>query len=394
MKNNNYCLFIAFLIGSLLPKLSVAQVEPIPVNNDKAVLLPSKVLGENRTLWVHLPIDYNSSTNTYPVLYLLDGDSHFKYTAELVNYLADYDMDRTPDIIVVGVVNIDRGRDLMPRHPHNANGVIDSSRVLADTGAGKFLRFLKDEVVPYINNNYRVQPYNILAGHSLAGLFAFYAKEAAPDLFQANILISPAINGVNDKLLADFKPFLKSHQQIKGKLFITIGNENTQRVDSLVQQLTHIAPKTLSWDFKKYEDENHFSVTYKSLFDGLKFIYKNWFVDFYGASKMSAGDIMQRYKQLSDEFGYVIKPTEAFLNNCGYNQMGLGNVDNAIDIFRQNVNDHPASANAYDSLGEAYMKKGETTLAIKNYEKSLSLNPDNPNGKAALLKLRNAVKQK
>jgi hypothetical protein len=43
----------------------------------------------------------------------------------------------------------------------------------------------------------------------------------------------------------------------------------------------------------------------------------------------------------------------------------------------------------YDSLGEAYMEKGETGLAVANYEKSLELNPDNQNGRDMLEKLRN-----
>ncbi|RYE27552.1 MAG: tetratricopeptide repeat protein, partial [Sphingobacteriaceae bacterium] len=155
-----------------------------------------------------------------------------------------------------------------------------------------------------------------------------------------------------------------------------------------VQQLRLYAPKAIDWDFKKYEDENHFSVTYKSMFDALKFIYKDWFVDNYDTTRMSYKEIRLHFDKLSKEFGYTIKPGEDFINNAGYKQLRSGNVDAAIEIFKYNVMSFPNSSNVYDSMGEAYLIKGEKELAIKNYEKSISLNPNNEEGKEVLRKLK------
>jgi tetratricopeptide (TPR) repeat protein len=68
--------------------------------------------------------------------------------------------------------------------------------------------------------------------------------------------------------------------------------------------------------------------------------------------------------------------TEADLNTYGYLLIGQGQVDSAITIFRKNVREHPKSWNTYDSLGEAYAKKGQQTLAVKSYAKALALAPD------------------
>jgi Flp pilus assembly protein TadD len=68
--------------------------------------------------------------------------------------------------------------------------------------------------------------------------------------------------------------------------------------------------------------------------------------------------------------------------------LGAGNVDEAIELFKLNVSAFPHSWNAYDSLGEAYARKGERDLAIRNYEKSLELNPENANGRQVLEQLR------
>ncbi|MBB6127410.1 alpha/beta hydrolase-fold protein [Mucilaginibacter lappiensis] len=368
-------------------KTSFAQTDSVTVNNDKTVVLTSKFLGEKRTIWIHLPSDYSTTSTTYPVLYLLDGGNHFKYVSEAVEYLAGYDRNRMPQMIVVAILNVDRTRDFTPIHSLLFDGKVDTTKMGKTGGGPKFLQFIKNELVPYVDKNYRTEPYRILSAHSLGGIFALYVKEAAPDLFQANILISPAIYGGNTKILTDFAPFLQSHQQLRGKNFISIGNENRQKVDSLMLVLKTTAPTSFTWKFEQYPDENHFSVTYKSVYDGLRFIYSNWFIDYYSQIKMSMTDINAHFSKLSDEFGYTINPSEDLLNNCGYQQLNLKNMDEAIGIFKENVQKHPTSSNAYDSLGEAYMRNGNKVLAIKNYKRSIELNPGNTSGKETLKKL-------
>ena len=67
--------------------------------------------------------------------------------------------------------------------------------------------------------------------------------------------------------------------------------------------------------------------------------------------------------------------TETEINAYGYQVMGAGNNDKAIEIFIINTNRFPKSANAWDSLGEAYFTKGDKKNAITSFKKSLSLNP-------------------
>ena len=80
---------------------------------------------------------------------------------------------------------------------------------------------------------------------------------------------------------------------------------------------------------------------------------------------------------------------EPSLNAYGYELLKSGRTQEAIMIFKLIVNMFPESANAYDSLGEAYMKSGQNGPAVKNYEKSLMLNPENTNAKDQLKKLKN-----
>src|ERR1700733_7844598 len=91
-----YCLFLCLSTNKIY-----SQLDTIPANNEKAFLLNSKILNEPRSIWIHLPSDYISTNQTYPVIYLLDGDGHFKYVSELVDYLSGYDRNRIPEMIVV-----------------------------------------------------------------------------------------------------------------------------------------------------------------------------------------------------------------------------------------------------------------------------------------------------
>jgi len=67
--------------------------------------------------------------------------------------------------------------------------------------------------------------------------------------------------------------------------------------------------------------------------------------------------------------------TENELNLYGYQLMNQGEQDKAIEMFKLNTQRHPKSANAWDSLGEGYVTKGDKKNAIANFKKSLSLNP-------------------
>lgn len=78
---------------------------------------------------------------------------------------------------------------------------------------------------------------------------------------------------------------------------------------------------------------------------------------------------------------------EPFLNNLGYALLRMNKTDEAIRVFQMNVEFFPDSFNVYDSLGEAYKKKGEKEKAIENYRISIKLNPENEGGKLALKQL-------
>jgi CubicO group peptidase (beta-lactamase class C family) len=97
---------------------------------------------------------------------------------------------------------------------------------------------------------------------------------------------------------------------------------------------------------------------------------------------------LDKYVELKKDGAEQNEIDENTLNGLGYYLLRNGQVDNAILIFKRNIVDYPNSWNPYDSLGEAYMNAGQKDLAIRNYEKSIELNPKNQNGIDMLKKLK------
>lgn len=101
-----------------------------------------------------------------------------------------------------------------------------------------------------------------------------------------------------------------------------------------------------------------------------------------------AGAGLREYRQWRTGRAASEVINENQMNRLGYNLIGLKRVKDAVEVFKLNVEDYPQSSNTYDSLGEAYMIDGNKELAIKNYERSIELDPKNANGIASLKKLR------
>jgi len=101
-----------------------------------------------------------------------------------------------------------------------------------------------------------------------------------------------------------------------------------------------------------------------------------------------ADDVLRILRRIRGEDAQLLPPLEATVNLRAYQLLQGGRPDDALALFQVNVEIFPNSWNAYDSLGEAYVAKGQTEFAVRAYEKSLELNPANDNGRNALKRLQ------
>jgi predicted alpha/beta superfamily hydrolase len=383
-----FTLLVLLLFGGCVDL--AAQGDSLDITVGRKVRLFSKVLNEERECWVYTPRNYDHASSRYPVLYLLDGESHFLHAAGNVQYLSD--ASRIPQLIVVAITNVDRVRDFTPVHSlMSFTGKIDSA-LLATTGGGtRFLEFLRNELIPRIDSTYRTQPYRILMGHSLGGMFATYTLEAAPELFNAYIIISPAFYGGNASVLDSFPAFLRKHPGFTTAMFLAVGDEPhiKKGLATFVQELKDAAPPTFSWQYREFPDEDHASDPDVAVYYGLRFIYAPWWIDVSDPSAVGTyADLEKHFTMLSARYGYAIPIPENCVSGLGYNLLySRKNIDEAIAVFRQNTRNYPASSNAENNLGEAYLVKGERDMAVRCFRKSLDLNPANERALRNLAKL-------
>jgi predicted alpha/beta superfamily hydrolase len=316
----------------------------------------SSILAEERTILVHTPPGYQQGKARYPVLYLLDGDAHFHHTTGITTFLSA--TQRAPELIVVGITNTVRDRDLTPTPLAERPG---------SGGAAKFLAFLKDEVQPRIESGYRTVPYRILVGHSLGGLFATHALVNAPGVFNAHISISPSLWWDGQLMRREAEKVFAARADLQGFLYFTVGDEPGRQLDSnkaFEAMLKAKAPKGLEWQFKHMEREDHSSIPHRSTLDGLEALFAGWAPP---KTIDTVKALEAHYEALAKKHPFAGKIPENVLNNFGYGLMEK-HLDEAIAAFQLNVKLYPDSANVYDSLGEAQAKGGQLDLSKASYE--------------------------
>jgi tetratricopeptide (TPR) repeat protein len=290
------------------------------------------------------------------------------------------------EMIVVGITNTDRTRDLTPTKATGAN----AAQFPTAGGADNFLKFIETEVIPEIEKRYRVQPYRVLAGHSFGGLFAVHALITRPELFNSYVAVSPSLQWSDDATLKRAEEFFKTRKELHATLFTSLGNEPGdigKAFEQFKQLLARNQIKGFESEAQQMTDEDHGSVVLRSHYFGLRKVYDGWQMPRDPATGAVAGGLKaadEHYKWLSQKFGYSIPTPENLINQIGYQDLLGGNPEQAIATFKTNVDRYPNSANVYDSLAEAYEKGGRIELATPLYEKAQTLGKQNNDPNAAI----------
>jgi hypothetical protein len=232
--------------------------------------LTSAKIGQRYELLVSLPEGYAKSGQFYPVLYVLDG-WHFPLMA-FIQQNSVYSKRMGPVIIV----NVSHGatdymalraRDFTPtRTPKEANS----------GGAPAFLDFLEHELIPFVDRTWRTIPTDRgLLGHSYGGLFAIYALEQRPALFQRIVAASPALEWDGRLLLTAARDRLRK-LPAPVRLDLSVGDEsdNTASTTAFAKILDELKPSGLDYRFTVYRGENHNSVRLVSFPAGLYWAYR------------------------------------------------------------------------------------------------------------------------
>jgi hypothetical protein len=337
--------------------------------------LRSKVLGEERAYWVHLPPGYENGAARYPVLYMTDAETQFAHTAATVDFLARN--GRIPPLIVVAVGNTDRTRDLTPTRAKLAQPDGGQLDLPTAGGADRFLDFFEQELVPHVDRTWRTVGYRAFAGHSFGGLFAIHALTSRPRLFGAVLAVSPTLIWDDQLPVRRVRELLKDGAAQGRALVVTLGQEGEAMqaaFEALQGVLSAAQVKGFESDTRQFAGEDHGSVVLPSHDFGLRRLFAAWRPPqdpVTGQVRAGVEELENHYRQVSERFGVKVLPPENVVNLLGYGALGRKQFDQALAYFEYNRRNYPESANVYDSLGEGLEAAGRLDEARANYEQAV-----------------------
>jgi predicted alpha/beta superfamily hydrolase len=354
------CLICSPAVAEGTKPAGITDGTPLKLGNVR--IIHSRVLDEDRPLFVALPPDYEIG-NPHPVLYVMDGRTSFLPAVSVCNFLAK--AGRMPSVIVVAVLNTNRNRDFTP---------VSTKGWTYSGGGDKFLDFMQNELIPFIDKEYRTTRFRIFSGHSLCGMFAVHVLTQRPGLFDDILAMSPAVGYENEYTLDQLEKLLKQPYPTSLQLFISLGNEPgyTKSLNRLTDLLKLDSAHSIQWKYREYPELTHGTIPFKSFYDGLSFVCRDWPLTKNLAEPGLEG-LKQHFAAVNKRYGTSIVPSEAAINQLGYNLLQQSSLKKAIRVFEYNVGLHPDSANVYDSLGEALEASGDIHKALLNYSKAVKL---------------------
>jgi len=253
---------IPLLFALATPALVSAQTPELAPAHE-TLRLTSSVMGEKRRINVYVPPQYDAcSSERFPVLYMPDGGlaEDFPHLATTVSELIRRGEIRP--LIVVGVENTVRRRDMTPPTQTPADLEVTDQ----PGGAERFRAFFRGELIPVITARYRVTAESAIIGESLAGLFILDTLLARPDTFETYIALDPSLWWNAGAIARDFPTRLPSLADTSARLLFAAAGAETRaaEVSSFVAGLQTTAPPSLHWDYMPRPDLRHDNI-YRSL---------------------------------------------------------------------------------------------------------------------------------
>ena len=278
--------FVVLLLLSsygLQAQTTQGQLKPVCLDNTEQFSLTSKyVAGENYIIQVGLPIGYAPSKKSYPVLYVLDGDKSFSMTKEI----ADWQMwsKEIKDIIVVGI-SYGQGMDAWwqkrARDYSHCADTINVNWVKQAGGADNFLKFVKNELFPVINQNYKTNQDSIaIMGLSLGGMLGTYILFTQPELFKGYIIIATSLGWNNNSILKMEDDYSGNHKELNKLVYMAYGSLDNNKVlvanptFEFIHMINMRNYAGLKFTSHVFEGETHISVFSTALTNGLKSIFE------------------------------------------------------------------------------------------------------------------------
>jgi predicted alpha/beta superfamily hydrolase len=272
------------------------------IPNTEVRSLPSTMVDQEFKIYVALPFDYQTAADSYPVLYISDANWIFGTVTEIIRSLQLF--QEVPQMVIVGIgypVNDFRDtqglrvRDLTPtKNDAWIEGLAKLTqqdfKTSGSGGADNFLKFIRDELKPFIKANYRINSEDSsILGHSFGGLFGLYALLQSPNTFNRYVLSSPSIWWNPEAAFAWEENLASEYSDLSAKVFISAGTleevmpvpvrggpaKFVTNMQAMATRLQNRGYKSLTLTQHVFEDETHVSVSPGAISKGLRVVFSS-----------------------------------------------------------------------------------------------------------------------
>ncbi len=339
----------------------MSQTKGTPISIGTNYTIHSKILNQEREIQIYIPDSYDSSKQSYPVLYILDGQWFFANGVSIQKSLRT--PGAIPEMIVVGIKNSNPLR-----------------RTLFSVENEKFTNFLKNEVVQFIDSNYRTTQERVIYGWEAA---AYYLSEL---ILKENNIFSGAI--ITDGGLASEKIVKEFNSDKDIYLYMSNSKRDIYYISSTEEfneRLKRHNPKNLIWKYELFNDEVHETMPHLAMYKGIKYYYHNYdalvfesiqqYVDMGGIPYIKSF-LKERVKRFGSDDS-IYESTQNSLIWLGLNRNDFKYFSFFMEEFKD-VLDTKRYANAYwqNRLGQFYLKYKDYENAIKYFNTGLTKYPN------------------
>lgn len=249
---------------------------PVSLHNTEVRSIRSAVIDQEFKLHIYLPRGYHESDRRYPALYLTDSDAHFGFVKSMIASLQFGNL--SPAVVVVGIAYEEdtqsylkkRERDLLPVPVRNKPG---SGR------AADFAAFLRKEVFPFVESEYRVDPGDrTIAGLSAGATFASYVLATTPDLFRRYVIVSPYFIYGQEQVLDLEAEYAAGHNSLPVRVYTAMGELEPDYAQepwgAFVENLRSRAYPDLELEGETLMGLSHMDVVFTAYVNGVKSVFE------------------------------------------------------------------------------------------------------------------------
>ena len=246
-------LYVLFIFLSSVFVISSQEVASVIVSD--SFVIESKIVNERRKINIWTPPNYNVVKDSFPIIYLLDGGVYEDYPHIIETISKLIEAKEMSPVIVVGIENTQRRRDM------TGNTSVKSDMKIAPRigGSGEFRSFIEKELIPEVNNRYRVTGKKAILGESLAGLFVLETFFLQSTLFDYYIAMDPSLWWNEHHLVKNADNLLPESFLNEKKLWFAGSKTKTisKHTEKLAKTLKIKQIKKLEWDYSYQPKEEH-----------------------------------------------------------------------------------------------------------------------------------------